>query len=114
MIREYVIACIPAARLIYVFLLDMRAHLVRPRYLFVTSLNLTGDETAPTPAAQPMEHQILVGANGQLAFAPPNITASIGDTVKFFFNPKNHSGQQGYLFVNIPSTYKYAYHSHPI
>ncbi|KIK00142.1 hypothetical protein K443DRAFT_679414 [Laccaria amethystina LaAM-08-1] len=48
----------------------------------------------PTPAAQPVDHKITVGADGLLAYNPPNITASIGDTVTFEFHPKNHTVTQ--------------------
>ncbi|EPQ58329.1 Cupredoxin [Gloeophyllum trabeum ATCC 11539] len=48
----------------------------------------------PTPAAQPQDHKITVGANGQLAFSPSNISAAIGDTVTFEFHPKNHTVTQ--------------------
>jgi plastocyanin len=50
--------------------------------------------TAPTLAPQPVDHKITVGANGQLAYNPPNITAAIGDTVTFEFHPKNHTVTQ--------------------
>ncbi|KAJ7159456.1 Cupredoxin [Mycena filopes] len=48
---------------------------------------------APTYAPTPMEHKILVGANG-LTFTPSNISAAIGDTVLFEFHPKNHTVTQ--------------------
>jgi hypothetical protein len=35
-----------------------------------------------------------VGADGKLAFYPPNIAAAVGDTVTFVFNPKNHTVTQ--------------------
>jgi plastocyanin len=54
---------------------------------------------APTPAAQPVNHMITVGDNGELAYSPANITASIGDTVTFQFNPKNHTVTQS-SFLN--------------
>ncbi|KAJ6584200.1 Cupredoxin, partial [Mycena sp. CBHHK59/15] len=37
------------------------------------------------------DHLIKVGLQGALAFSPSDITASIGDTVTFELNPKNHS-----------------------
>jgi plastocyanin len=49
---------------------------------------------APTPAAQPVDHKITVGNDGQLAFSPANISASIGDTVTFEFHPKDHTVTQ--------------------
>ena len=48
----------------------------------------------PTPAPQPVEHKIVVGDNGVLNYDPPNISASIGDTVTFEFHPKNHTVTQ--------------------
>ncbi|PPQ74708.1 hypothetical protein CVT26_007559 [Gymnopilus dilepis] len=48
----------------------------------------------PTPAANPVDHKITVGANGELSYNPPNITANIGDTVTFEFHPKNHTVTQ--------------------
>jgi hypothetical protein len=38
------------------------------------------------------EHTIVVGPNGQLAYDPPYINANPGDTVKFTFRQKNHTG----------------------
>ncbi|EDR02304.1 uncharacterized protein LACBIDRAFT_169454, partial [Laccaria bicolor S238N-H82] len=40
------------------------------------------------------DHKITVGADGLLAYNPPNITAAIGDTVTFEFHPKNHTVTQ--------------------
>jgi len=37
---------------------------------------------------------VQVGAGGQLAFSPTNITAQVGDTVAFQFQGKNHSVTQ--------------------
>ncbi|KAJ8521926.1 hypothetical protein ONZ45_g1428 [Pleurotus djamor] len=48
----------------------------------------------PTPAPQPAQHVITVGADGQLAFSPSNIQAAVGDTVTFEFRPKNHTVTQ--------------------
>ncbi|KIK52491.1 hypothetical protein GYMLUDRAFT_251194 [Collybiopsis luxurians FD-317 M1] len=45
----------------------------------------------PTYAPSPVTHNITVGVNGQLAFGPSNISASIGDIVSFTFLAKNHS-----------------------
>ncbi|KAF8901362.1 Cupredoxin [Gymnopilus junonius] len=50
--------------------------------------------TSPYPAANPVDHKIVVGPNGQLSYSPANITASIGDTVTFEFHPKNHTVTQ--------------------
>ncbi|KAG6847480.1 hypothetical protein H0H93_007858, partial [Arthromyces matolae] len=52
----------------------------------------------PTPAAQPVDHKILVGSDG-LSYTPSNISASIGDTVTFEFHPKNHTVTQS-SFLN--------------
>lgn len=61
---------------------------------FVIASVLTGalaqDQTQQPPTAGPATHQILVGANGTLAFSPANITANIGDVVNFVFMSKNH------------------------
>jgi plastocyanin len=54
---------------------------------------------APVLFAAAEDHLILVGANGQLAFSPTNITAAAGDTVSFQFQAKNHSVTQS-SFVN--------------
>lgn len=54
---------------------------------------------APTPAAQPVDHKIIVGDGGKLVYNPSNITASIGDTVTFEFRPKNHTVTQS-SFLN--------------
>ncbi|KAF8182684.1 Cupredoxin, partial [Pholiota molesta] len=48
----------------------------------------------PTPAPVPVDHRIIVGANGNLVYSPANITAAIGDTVTFEFHPKNHTVTQ--------------------
>jgi len=37
---------------------------------------------------------VQVGANGQLAFSPTNVTANVGDTISFQFQGKNHSVTQ--------------------
>lgn len=54
----------------------------------------TAAALAPVLFAAAEDHLILVGANGQLAFSPPNITAAVGDTVSFQFQAKNHSVTQ--------------------
>lgn len=46
---------------------------------------------APSPAPQPVTHEVTVGANGMLAFSPSNITAQVGDFINFEFYPNNHS-----------------------
>ncbi|KAJ6459572.1 Cupredoxin [Mycena sanguinolenta] len=47
----------------------------------------------PAAFAQTM-HSVQVGPNGTLTYDPPFITAAAGDTVKFTFNPKNHTVTQ--------------------
>jgi len=42
-------------------------------------------------------HEVTVGAGGQLAFNPEAISANPGDTVTFVFNPKNHTVTQSSL-----------------
>ncbi|KAJ7932861.1 Cupredoxin, partial [Mycena leptocephala] len=37
---------------------------------------------------------VMVGANNQLAFSPPNVTANVGDVISFQFQSKNHSVTQ--------------------
>ena len=49
---------------------------------------------APSPAPQPVTHEVTVGANGMLAFSPSSITALVGDSIEFTFYPKNHSVTQ--------------------
>ncbi|KAF5378069.1 hypothetical protein D9615_007498 [Tricholomella constricta] len=53
----------------------------------------------PTPAAEPVDHKVIVGADGQLSYNPANISAAIGDTVTFEFRPKNHTVTQS-SFLN--------------
>ncbi|KAJ6458693.1 hypothetical protein DFH09DRAFT_960924 [Mycena vulgaris] len=48
---------------------------------------------APTFAPAPVDHKVLVGADG-LNYTPSNISAAIGDTVTFEFHPKNHTVTQ--------------------
>ncbi|KAJ2916918.1 hypothetical protein MD484_g3485, partial [Candolleomyces efflorescens] len=67
-----------------------------PHYTPTTVPNHYAVYTAPAPthAVAPKEHRILVGADGQLAYSPANITAAVGDTVVFEFRPKNHTVTQ--------------------
>ncbi|KAJ7270003.1 Cupredoxin [Mycena haematopus] len=39
-------------------------------------------------------HSVQVGPNGTLTYDPPFITAATGDTIRFTFNPKNHTVTQ--------------------
>ncbi|KAL0947356.1 hypothetical protein HGRIS_013473 [Hohenbuehelia grisea] len=48
----------------------------------------------PTPAAQPQDHKIIVGPDGQFVFSPARVEAAIGDTVTFEFRQKNHTVTQ--------------------
>lgn len=47
----------------------------------------------PTPNALPAVHTVVVGGQ-DLVYTPNQINASIGDTVTFQFNVKNHSATQ--------------------
>ncbi|KAJ7187427.1 Cupredoxin, partial [Mycena haematopus] len=47
----------------------------------------------PAALAQTM-HSVQVGPNGTLTYDPPFITAATGDTIRFTFNPKNHTVTQ--------------------
>jgi len=54
---------------------------------------------APVLSASAADILVLVGAGGQLAFSPPNVTANAGDTIAFQFQGKNHSVTQS-TFAN--------------
>ncbi|KZS98988.1 hypothetical protein SISNIDRAFT_447820 [Sistotremastrum niveocremeum HHB9708] len=41
-----------------------------------------------------VNHQVIVGGPGILAFTPTNLEAAVGDTVQFVFQQKNHSATQ--------------------
>jgi plastocyanin len=45
-------------------------------------------------AASAAQFNVTVGAGGILAYSPSSINASVGDTVTFIFNPKNHTVTQ--------------------
>src|SRR5262245_57522497 len=47
--------------------------------------------TAASLAAQVHAANYKVTANTDLTFSPNEVTAAVGDTVEFFFTPKNHS-----------------------
>jgi len=49
---------------------------------------------SPTSTGAATTHSIQVGPGGQLVYSPDSISANIGDTVEFFFNPKNHTVTQ--------------------
>lgn len=49
---------------------------------------------SPTSTSPSTTYSIQVGPSGQLVYSPSNISANVGDTVEFFFNPKNHTVTQ--------------------
>jgi plastocyanin len=57
-----------------------------------TTTAASGYSTSGSYSGTPTEHTIVVGPNGQLAYDPPYINANPGDTVKFTFRQKNHTG----------------------
>ncbi|KAF8970837.1 Cupredoxin [Flammula alnicola] len=67
--------------------------------VYTTTYSSYDGTPPPTPAPVPVDHKILVGANGILNYSPANISASIGDTVTFEFHPKNHTVTQS-SFLN--------------
>ncbi|GLB43081.1 hypothetical protein LshimejAT787_1205300 [Lyophyllum shimeji] len=67
--------------------------------IYTTTYTSYDGTPPPTPAPQPQDHKIVVGADGRLAYSPANITAAIGDTVTFEFHPKNHTVTQS-SFLN--------------
>ncbi|KAF8883015.1 hypothetical protein BD779DRAFT_1802147 [Infundibulicybe gibba] len=50
--------------------------------------------SAPAASPTPMDHKIIVGADGKLEYTPANIKANVYDTVTFEFRPKNHTVTQ--------------------
>jgi plastocyanin len=65
-----------------------------------TSATATGSATiqpvstnsAPAPTASAgIDHKVIVGGPGVLAYSPSNITAQVGDTITFEFHQKNHT-----------------------
>ncbi|TFY50631.1 hypothetical protein EVG20_g11412 [Dentipellis fragilis] len=44
----------------------------------------------PIAAVSAANFQVQVGANGGLAYDPPVVNASVGDTISFVFMAKNH------------------------
>jgi len=64
--------------------------------LFVAPMSLPGNATASSTSTAPATtHTIAVGnSNGSLTYNPPNISASVGDIVRYSFMPKNHSVTQ--------------------
>lgn len=55
--------------------------------------------SAQPTAAAPNVHVITVGGPGILTFQPSNISAQVGDEIRFTFNVKNHSGEFFYVFL---------------
>ena len=52
----------------------------------------TGSPAATTSApSQSGVHTVQVGQGSNLVYVPDTVTASVGDTVNFVFNPLNHS-----------------------
>jgi len=48
--------------------------------------------SAPAPTATAgINHKVIVGGPGVLAYSPSNITAQVGDTITFEFHQKNHT-----------------------
>ncbi|THH26602.1 hypothetical protein EUX98_g7585 [Antrodiella citrinella] len=56
----------------------------------IAALSVFGAALAQTP----VNHVVLVGANGTLTYSPAQIQASVGDTVSFQFVSKNHTVTQ--------------------
>ncbi|PPR04577.1 hypothetical protein CVT24_012030 [Panaeolus cyanescens] len=72
----------------------MTATVTHQGSVYTTSYKSYAGTPQPTPASNPMVHKIIVGENGQLAYTPTMVQASIGDTVMFEFRPKNHTVTQ--------------------
>ncbi|KAL0948374.1 hypothetical protein HGRIS_010956 [Hohenbuehelia grisea] len=75
------------------------ATITMPSSTWTTIYTSYAGAAAPTPALQPSDHKIIVGADGQLTYSPANISASVGDTVTFEFRSKNHTVTQS-SFLN--------------
>lgn len=58
---------------------------------WVTTYTSYAGTPSPTFAATPVNHEVVVGVDGQFAYGPANISASLGDTVTFIFHAKNHT-----------------------
>jgi plastocyanin len=46
---------------------------------------------APAAPSQSGVHDVQVGADGKLAYDPSTVMAAMGEKVRFWFNPRNHS-----------------------
>lgn len=53
----------------------------------------TTASTSTTATATPtgIDHRVIVGGTGILAYSPSNISAQVGDTITFEFHQKNHT-----------------------
>ncbi|KAI0725184.1 Cupredoxin [Fomitopsis betulina] len=62
----------------------------------IVSETASASTTSSSAASQSTyaEHIVVVGADGELAFEPSNITANVGDIVTFLFTHGNHSATQ--------------------
>ncbi|KDQ19390.1 hypothetical protein BOTBODRAFT_51811 [Botryobasidium botryosum FD-172 SS1] len=56
------------------------------------------------PFAAAWTRNVTVGANGQLVFNPPNITAEVGDTIVFIFESEHTATQSTYQTPCSPSS----------
>lgn len=75
-------------------IVTVTATVTLPSTTYLTTYGSWPGSAAPTPAADPQNHVIQVGPGSELLYNPSNISASIGDTVTFVFNPKNHTVTQ--------------------
>ncbi|KAH6892807.1 Cupredoxin [Coprinopsis sp. MPI-PUGE-AT-0042] len=62
--------------------------------VYTTTYSSYEGSSDPTPAPQPVEHKIIVGANNGLVYEPSSIQAKVGDRVVFEFQSKNHTVTQ--------------------
>jgi plastocyanin len=51
----------------------------------------TTTAAAPAAPSQSGVHDVQVGANSKLAYDPDTVMAAVGEKVRFWFNPLNHS-----------------------
>lgn len=62
--------------------------------VYTTTSQSTYTTASPTSTSPTTTYSIQVGPSDQLVYSPSNISANVGDTVEFFFNPKNHTVTQ--------------------
>jgi plastocyanin len=62
--------------------------------VYTTTSQSTYTTPSPTSTSPTTTFSIQVGPSDELIYSPNNINASVGDTVEFFFNPKNHTVTQ--------------------